>query len=475
MGVDIGTSGIKVGLLNLATLRLEHLVANELESSLELRSENLWLQAKHTIKEAVNLLGNKETVLGMGVAGQMHGAVLYDQQDQVIDPIITWKDRARCSPEILEAVQLIVTQRGYYGLGTEMASGYTGTILLWIKEHDPRLFGKIAKFSLIADFIRCQLLGANDHCTDPTNAFGTGLFNVRENTKWHTSLIAELGLELRIFPKIRKSTAPAGLLSKPLAEELGLGEIPIIYGGGDNQVGMVGSGLISANSPVLVNIGTAAQISKIIPTYQAIPGMDIRSFFEDQYALVGASLGGGGSYQWLREEIRRQQNRPVDYAELNQRAARVAPGADGLVFCTGPARKFPNRRQGFGGNVAHVSDIGHQARAVMEGVLMDLYDHYSILEEYDHNPFMIGAGKAMQESQIWPQIAADLFGKPIRVMKSENVALGAAILVAFGSGYLKELDAAVEMGPYEDVKPDSRHSDFDNQKFSNYYHSQIIE
>ena len=436
LGIDLGTSSIKVGLLNLTTLRLDSLASRELPGGPEVPAADLWLQTRRTIQVALDMLGGREreALLAIGVSGQMHGAVLYDEMEQVLDPILTWQDAARCSPEILGLAQAAAARLGAQDLGTQMAPGYTGAILLWIKHNDPPLFSRIARFSLLPDFIRGQLLGRPDGCTDPTHACGTGLFNVRQE-RWHAELIAALGLELRLFPQVRSSAAPAGTLSAPLAREWGLPEVPVIYGGGDNQVGMLGSGLVSSASPILINIGTAAQISKVVDQYVVYPGMDTRSFFQGQFALVGASLGGGGSYQWLYEDVRRRQGQPLAYAELDRLAALVAPGADGLEFSTGPTRQAPGRRGGFFGNVAHLDDPGHQARAVMEGVLMDLYGHYTLLQRYDENDLLIGAGKGLQESTTWPQVAAALFGKPLRVVAAENVVLGAALLAAWGASH----------------------------------------
>lgn len=447
MGIDIGTTAIKVGLLNLTTLTLEGLVSTSLSSPLDLPSDLLWEQTKLTIAKAVQHLGSNGTIAAIGVSGQMHGAVLYDHQGAVLDPIITWMDRLRCSPDVLHTIQTTI-DRGDYHVGTHMACGYTGAILLWLKQHDPALYTNVAKFTLIPDFIRARLLGVNDFSTDPTNAFGTGLFNVSQKTNWHTDLIQALDLDIGMFPGVLSSVAVAGVLSKSLAVELGLEQIPIIYGGGDNQVGMVGSGLTSSNSPCLLNIGTAAQISQITSTCQFLPGMDTRSFFENQFAFVGASLSGGGSYQWLQRSIQEQVGQYYTYKQLDQLASEVPPGSNGLEFCTGPTRQSPHRERGFIGNLAYVSDIGHRARAVLEGVLMDLYEYYAVLKKYDHSPYLIGGGKGLQVSDLWPQIAADLFNKPIQTSKKENVVLGASFLAAYGTGYVSGLDG---LAPVEDA------------------------
>jgi sugar (pentulose or hexulose) kinase len=81
IGIDIGTTGIKVGLLDLATFRLDSLASSEIGDTLELQSGKLWLQIKRTLKEALGRF-DKESVLAIGVGGQMHGTVFYNRQGQ---------------------------------------------------------------------------------------------------------------------------------------------------------------------------------------------------------------------------------------------------------------------------------------------------------------------------------------------------------------------------------------------------------
>ena len=170
------------------------------------------------------------------------------------------------------------------------------------------------------------------------------------------------------------------------------------------------------------------------------PGMDTRSFFNGAYALVGASLGGGCSYQWLREQIKQADGADIDYSTMDELASKVPPGADGLVYCTGPTRQKTDRREGFYGNTARLKSISHRARAVMEGVLMDLFESYEILSNDDRCDYLVGGGKGLQKSRIWCQIAADLFGKPVRITGVENAVFGAALIAAHSLGPFENLE-----------------------------------
>ena len=132
-------------------------------------------------------------------------------------------------------------------------------------------------------------------------------------------------------------------------------------------------------------------------------------------------------------------------------ASDVAVGADGLAFQVAP-RDATGGREGFVGHT-ELQDVGHQARAVMEGVLLDLYRLRP--PAFAHGPgFMVGAGKALQNSRVWTQIAADVFDSPIKITNFENAVWGAALIAAVGVGAVSDVGDAIatieyslEVGP----------------------------
>ena len=468
LGIDLGTSGVKAGLVNLATLKLECVSIRSYAEEAEQDLEILWGKTVEVIRETVNLSGGHGTVRAIGLSGQMHGAVLYDVDGEPIGPLINWKDQRWSPKAIIQKMKLVMGNRAYDELGTDISSGYSGAILVGIKEYAPDLFQRIAHFVLPTDFLRGKLLENKNFATDQTNAFGTGLFNTRENC-WHAELIRKFQLPLNIFPEIHSTSQKAGLISDKVADLVGLDKkIPIIHGGGDNQMSMLGSGLAAPGSPILINIGTAGQISKVIAKFHRYPGMDTRSFFNGAYALVGASLGGGCSYQWLREQIKQANGADIDYSIMDELASKVPPGADGLVFSTGPTRQKTDRREGFYGNTARLNSISHRSRAVMEGVLMDLLESYEILSNDDRCDYLVGGGKGLQNSRIWCQIAADLFGKPVRITGVENAVLGAALMAAHSLGPLEILEKlANKVGCVAKMAP--------NPEFAKFYRDGFVD
>ena len=474
LGIDLGTSGVKAGLLNLDTLKLECVSTQAYADSPEQDPEAVWEQTLKVVKDSLSSSDGQARVVSIGLAGQMHGAVLCDARGELISPIITWQDRKWSTRAVVGKIKLSMAGRTWAELGTEISSGYTAAILCGIRENHPDLFRRIAHFVLPVDFLRGKLLGENSYATDPTNAFGTGLFDTRAGC-WHTELIARLGLPEEIFPQVHPSDQVAGGLSTSLAHAVGLeAGLPVIYGGGDNQMSMLGSGLAGPASPLLVNIGTAAQVSKVIAEFQRYPGLDTRSFFDGLFAAVQASLAGGGSYAWLKAEGTAALGIKLDYPQMDDLAARVPPGADGLVFNPGPARQAPDRRMGFLGNTAWVGDLAHRARAVLEGVVMDLYDGVEILERQAPGEFLLGAGKGLQRSPLWAQIAADLFGKPLRITNIESAVWGAALLAGRGCGAIEDLNQAVRTIEYEaEKRPEPKRAKFYREEFVPFWHQAV--
>ena len=470
LGIDLGTSGVKVGLLNLSTLKLGHIVIREYDNSPEQNPDLLFNLTLEALKQSVDSLGIGKNIKAIGLTGQMHGAILCDESGDIISPLINWKDRKYSGELVVRKMKQVVGTEEYDDLGIDFASGLTGAILFGIKENYPDLFARIKSFVLPTDFIRGKLLGGLDYATDQTNAFGTGLFNTKES-RWHEEIIRKLGLSLGLFPEVHQTSDIAGYLSREIASMLSLEKlVPIVFGGGDNQMSMLGSGLISHNSPILINIGTAAQISMVITDYIKFPGLDTRCYFDNSFALVRASLAGGGCYKWLREEIQKKDNIDITYFEMDKLASDVPPGADGLVFCPGPSRIMPRRKKRSSKSKSFI----HRARAVMDGVIMELIDSYQEYMTTNTNEIMVGAGNGLQNSRIWTQITADIFKKPLCITNFKNAIMGAAIMGASGVGLLENMDDISRLIKYEEpVLPNSDFAEKYQDKILSYWNSTV--
>lgn len=465
LGIDLGTSGAKAALMDADTFALVSLAMRGYDNSAEQDPTTLWNAVSECVREAVSGF-DPRAIRGIGLSAQMHGTVLYDAQGNRIGPLINWRDK-RCDQPLRKYDGRTTAQEALRRLeGIDMndlgvdviASGYMGLTLFYLMENAPDVFERVRHAVLPGDFVRGQLLGKPDYATDPTNAFGAGIFNTRL-CRWHDDVVARLGLPPELLPTVHPSTQIAGVVPAHVAQALGLADgTAVVFGGGDNQVSLLGNGLISESSPTLINIGTGAQISRVTNTYAKLRGVDTRSFFAGAFAFVGPSIGGGRNYAALREELQNREGRAIRYEEMNEAASAVAPGADGLVYhvC---ARREAHHPDGFEGRT-ELTDIGHMSRAVMEGVLLDLY----LMRPPPAPPggrgetrVMIGSGKGLQNSQVWAQMAADMFDQPIKITHFENAVWGAAVLAAQGVGLISDLNEAASSICYtREVEPNPR-------------------
>ena len=465
IGLDIGTSSVKAGLLDLSTFKICFLTSREYDNSAEQKSRVLWAKTLEILKEIGNQSKDTGKLTAIGLSGQMHGTVLYDTRGKIIDPIINWQDR-RCDKPLkkyrgastIEVIEKILGKEVYKYIGIDkISSGFMGATLFYLKENDSDIFDKIKHVLLPTDFIRKKMILEKDYKTDQTNASSTGLFNVRYR-KWHQRIIRELGLPKNIFPKISGTQDIAGHTCSKINKLLRLNQgVPVIVGGGDNPLSAFGSGLYDYPSPVNINIGTGAQISKVIDNYEKIEGIETRNFFNNMYLFVGASLGGGNSYKNLKENINLKVEKKLSFEKLNNLAKKIVPGSERLRFCTGPSRINPKRPAGFFGNEDIKESLGHMARAVMEGVLFDLYEFYSLMGKTSED-IIIGSGKGLSESYVWPQIAADMFNRKVRVTDFESAVFGSALMAARSAGKISSLDKTFKSIKYIDFEPSLKNS-----------------
>jgi len=199
-----------------------------------------------------------------------------------------------------------------------------------------------------------------------------------------------------------------------------------------------------------VNIGTGSQVSKV-GEYMKEEGTIVFCFPERGYSLLGAALSGGAALKWWRtvsQECARMcgVNLPERniYREMDRWAAEIPPGADGLTFIPylSGTRVQPDLKASFTGLARHHS-YAHFIRAILEGVVFELYYlHERLAARSDEDTPMIAAGGGFS-SRLWTQIAADIFGREIRTTQGqEQAALGAALVAGVGLGYYSDMREA---------------------------------
>ncbi|WP_256258335.1 FGGY family carbohydrate kinase, partial [Burkholderia ubonensis] len=232
LGIDLGTSEVKVLLLApdgtvVGTAGAPFTVSRPRPRWAEQHPDDWWrgtLGALAALRERHPHAFAQ--VRGIGLSGQMHGAVLLDRADRVLRPAILWNDMRSAD----ECALLTERAPDLHALTGNLAMpGFTAPKLLWVATHEPDLFAATACVLMPKDYLRFMLTGAK--VSDPSDAAGTLWLDVARRD-WSDALLAACGMTRAQMPRIVEGNAPSGTLRADVARELGLSEAVVVAGGG---------------------------------------------------------------------------------------------------------------------------------------------------------------------------------------------------------------------------------------------------
>jgi xylulokinase len=424
------------------------------------QSPHLWWDATVTaIKDALDQAGiSGEVVAGIGMTGQMHGLVLLDEGGGVLRPSILWNDQ-RTQAECDEIRNRVGAAKLIAVTGNDALTGFTAPKILWVRNHEPDVFARAAHVLLPKDYVRFRLTG--EYASDRAGGSGTILFDLAARD-WSHDVVRALDIPEAWLPPTFEGPEVTGTVSAEAASLTGLCPgIPVMGGGGDQAANGVGVGAISPGI-VAISVGTSGVVFAAVDRPVIEPEGRLHAFCHavpDMWHLMGVMLSAAGSYRWFKDSFAAD----LTYDELNEAAASVPAGSEGLVFLpylSGERTPHPDplARGAFVGlTVRH--GLGHMARAVMEGVAFGLRDSVELMAgEMELGEVRVSGGGA--SSVLWLRIIADVIGLPVRVVgTAESAAHGAAILAAVGAGAFGSVaeacDAAVEVGNATAPGPDT--------------------
>jgi len=445
LGIDLGTSSVKVALFDLERLALlasasqEYPILKPKPEYAEQDAEAWWQAARLAIRHTLAQVGDHPPLLGIGFSGHMHGGVLMDAQGQPLAPAIIWPDQ-RSAAQVARLMESVGRERYVATTGTLAATGFLGASLLWWQEHDPRLLARAHVVLMPKDYVRYRLCGALH--TDISDAAGTGLLDIHAR-QWSEAILQAAGLPSHILPPLAESAAIVGHLGRDVADDLGLpAGLPLVAGSADQVAQAVGNGLVMPGR-ASVTIGSGGQVFVPVPAQPAATDPRLHRFnhaVPGLHYILGATLSAGLSLRWLRQLVG-LEGQPDAYATLSAEAAQTPPGADGLLFLPylsgerTPHMDSAARGAFIGLNAYH--GRGHLARAVMEGVTFGLRQALELalaLGQVQAEGLLIAGGAS--ESPFWRQLMADVWGMPVqKSLAPEPSAVGAGLLAALGVGH----------------------------------------
>ncbi len=459
LGVDIGTTSTKAVLFGergtvISMHHSEYPLYSPTPSIAEQDPDEIFLAVKEVIKGALTKgaidLSKLELV---SFSAAMHSVIAIDDHGKPLTRCITWADsRATAWAEKIknELNGLDIYKR----TGTPIHPMSPFAKIAWLRTDHPEIFNKTNKFIGIKEYVFYKFF--DRYVVDHSIASATGMFNLKQLV-WDQDALQIAGITEKQLSELVPTTFVLTGLKQELATELGLSsDTPFVIGASDGVLSNLGVNAIDPGV-VAITIGTSGAIRTV--TDQPVTDPKGRIFCyaltENHWVVGGPVNNGGMTFRWVRDElasaeVETAKRLGIDpYEVLTKIASLVSPGSDGLLFHPylagerAPLWNANARGSFFGLGLHHKRE--HMIRAVLEGVILNLYSVMLALEEMIGIPSKIQATGGFARSELWRQMMADIFNQEVTVPESfESSCLGAIILGMYALGKIEDFSIVAE-------------------------------
>ncbi len=452
LGIDLGTSGVKVVLADatqsiLASATAALAVSRPASGQVEQNPDD-WITATRAAIGEIRAGFQNEllAVKAIGLSGQMHGATLLDQADRVLRPCILWNDtRSHREADALDRMPAFRQLTG-----NVVFPGFTAPKLRWIQQHEPECFRQTAMVLLPKDYLRLWLTG--EHVSDLSDASGTSWLEVGRR-QWSEELLAACDLDLRQVPALVEGAEPSGVIRASIAEELGLNPQAIVAGGaGDNAAAAVATGTVEAGSAFL-SIGTSGVLFAANDRFLPRPESAVHAFchaLPGRWHQMGVILSASAALNWfsnlvgssaaeLTAELGSTLQAPREALFLPYLAGERTPHNDARVRAA---------FHGLGGEM----DRRALTQAVLEGVAFAFRDNLEALKEAGTRLSSVVALGGGSHSAYWVQAIATALNLPVELLEQGDYgAACGAVRLAMLADELAAPDSICAMPPRASV------------------------
>ncbi len=437
IGADLGTSALKLLLVD-ENGKIANSVTNSYDVNYpapgwsEQAPEDWWSAFITGVKDLTsNIDGN--FVKGIGVAGQMHGLVILDKDDNVIRPAILWND-GRTAKETEWLNETIGKEKLSEYTANIAFAGLTAPKILWLDKNEPDNFGKIKKIMLPKDYINYKLTGV--HATDFSDASGMLLLDVK-NKCWSDEMLKICNISEKQLPELYNSYEVIGSVTSEVASMLGISnETVVVAGAGDNAGAAIGTNTVGEGR-CNISLGTSGTVFISSDTFNVDSNNALHSFCHSDggYHLMGCMLSAASCNKWFCDEILKTD----DYAREQIEISDSDLGNNHIYFLP----YLMGERSPINDTDARGVFIGlrpdtkrkDMIQAVLEGVAFATRDNVEIAKKLGINitkSTICGGGA---KSPLWRKIVANVLGIEIVVPEQEEgPGMGAAMLAMVGCG-----------------------------------------
>ncbi|MEN0664905.1 gluconokinase [Caldifermentibacillus hisashii] len=453
VGVDIGTTSTKAVLFGehgkvIQMQHVEYPLYSPAPSIAEQDPDEIFQAVLHSIREVIRQAAiDSAKIQLVSFSSAMHSLILVDDKGKPLTRCITWAD-SRATKWADKIKKELNGLEIYKRTGTPIHPMSPLAKITWLKSDHHELFAKASKFIGIKEYVFYKLF--HEYIIDYSIASATGLFNL-EQLAWDKEALQVAGISEAQLSKPVPTTFVKRGLKQELAAELGLSsDTPFIIGASDGVLSNLGVGAID-RGVVAVTIGTSGAIRTVTnrPVTDPKGRIFCYALTENHWVVGGPVNNGGMTFRWVRDELASSEVETAKrlgidpYDVLTKIASRVKPGADGLLFHPylagerAPLWNANAKGSFFGLGLHHKKE--HMIRAVLEGVIFNLYTVMLALQELIGVPNKIHATGGFARSDLWRQMLADIFNHEVIIPESfESSCLGAIVLGMYALGKIDD-------------------------------------
>ena len=451
LGVDIGTTCTKAVLFgNKGQVISMHHAGYPLYSPTPNVAEQDPDEILVAVKEAIRVAIQKSkidvnTLRLVSFSAAMHSVIAIDKNGKPLTNCITWADTR--ATDWSEKIKNEMN-------GHEIHPMSPLCKITWLQHEKPEIFQKTFKFISMKEYVFHDFFGR--YLVDHSIASATGMFNLKNND-WDETALEVAGISSDQFSELVPTTYFLDGLKEEIVEEIGIpSNIPFVIGANDGVLSNLGVNAIDPGV-VAVTIGTSGAIRTVTDHPITDPKGRIFCYvLTDKHWVVGGPVNNGGmTFRWVRDELAASEVETAKrlgidaYDVLTRIASNVKPGSDGLLFHPylagerAPLWNANARGSFFGLGLHHKKE--HMIRAVLEGVIFNLYTVFIALQEVIGIPNKIQATGGFARSELWRQMMADIFNQEVSVPESfESSCLGAIVLGMYALGEIDDFSIISE-------------------------------
>ncbi|WP_040978943.1 FGGY-family carbohydrate kinase [Oceanobacillus jeddahense] len=479
LGADFGTQGVRVGVVNREGKIIS---SNEVKYSIDYPKSGYAVQDsadwwKGFKKALTVVIGDysaeeKKRIKAISICATSSTVLPVDETGNALDEAMMWMDIR--SKE--QAKRINDTSHSVLGYcGDAVSPEWFIPKLLWIKENNREIYEKADKIVEQIDFINHKLTG--NWAASKVNAVCK--WNYVEDEAFNEEYMTLIGLEDfrdKMITNVIPMGEQVGSLNKSFANEFGLNTIPVIQGGIDAHIGMLGMGVVAPGKMAAIMGTSFVQLlftDKDLPV-KGIWGPYKGAMIPGLTLLEAGQISAGSIIKWYQNIFNLHDGEAFN--KMQEEARNIPVGADGIRALD----FFQGNRTPYKDNYATGSFHGltlnhsraHLHRAIMEAVA---FGFKNIIENFEQSGVpinkVVGTGGVTQD-KVWMQIIADATGKEFTINENTNYGtiLGCAVLGAVGSESYNSLEEAADnmVHEKETVYPDSENTKAYVEPFKEY-------